>query len=268
MKMKMTKRFAATCAVLGALVAPLSAELKYTMHVESHPSKAPAGTPDPLMSMASATILQNMLPAGPTDVTCVLGTRGTRCEAAKALSVLPAGTVILVKPDGSTIALNPTAKTFWKLSGPTGAVAQSAGVTPDVKETKTGEKATIAGVPTERVSMVIRVPFPVPAGAQLPEGMPKEFVITADKWMTHQYDATYKAALDNSAAFMGMSGLGGKTTGEGFIMRQVVRGAMFGDQEIEMVVTKIAEGPADASLFDVPAGYKEVPAPTGRIGGL
>jgi len=44
-----------------------------------------------------------------------------------------------------------------------------------------------------------------------------------------------------------------------------MRGGMYGDQEIEMVVTKIGEEAAPADAFEIPAGYKEVPP---RIGGL
>ncbi len=263
------KTLTATCAVLGICVAPLSAELKFTMHVETHPSKAPAAAADPLMAMASVMILHTILPEGPTDATCILGSKGTRCELTKAISLMPAGSVLLVKPDGSSFGFDNGTKTFWKISdaGSAAASAIPGGVMPDVKETRTGEKATIAGVSAEHITMVIRVPMPLPAGAPPAPGVPKEFVINADKWMTHQYDATYKTALANTSPMMGLAGLSGKSTGEGFIMRQTMRGSMFGDQELETVVTKIAEGPADAALFQVPAGYKEVPAPQPKIGG-
>jgi len=264
------KTLTATCAVLGMFVAPLSAELKFTMHIEAHASKAPAAAaPDPMMAMAAAMILRTMLPEGATDATCVLGAKGTRCEVTKAMDTMPARSVVIVKPDGSSVGFDDATKTFWKVGGPGSASASAmpGGVAPDIKETRTGEKATIAGISAEHITMVIRVPTPMPAGTQPPPGMPTEFVINADKWMTHQYDATYKTALSNASPMTGLAGLTGKTGGEGFIMRQTVRGSMFGDQEIETVVTKIAEGPADAALFEVPAGYKEVPAPQPKIGG-
>ncbi len=197
----------ATCAVMGMLVAPLSAELKFTMHIEAHPSKAPAAAADPMMAMAATMILRTMLPEGATDATCILGAKGTRCEITKAMAAMPAGSVLIVKPDGSSFGLDNATRTFWKIgaAGSAAANATPGGVTPDVKETRTGEKATIAGVSAEHITMVIRVPTSVPAGTPAQPGIPKEFVINADKWMTHQYDATYKAALNNMSPMMGLA---------------------------------------------------------------
>jgi hypothetical protein len=65
---------------------------------------------------------------------------------------------------------------------------------------------------------------------------------------------------------MGMMALGGQKIADlGLALKTVMRGGMYGDQEIEMVVTKIGEEAAPADAFEIPAGYKEVPP---RIGGL
>jgi hypothetical protein len=47
----------------------------------------------------------------------------------------------------------------------------------------------------------------------------------------------------------------------GIIMRQILRGTMFGNQQLETVVTKIDEQPAPAGAFEIPPDYKEIPAP-------
>jgi hypothetical protein len=44
-------------------------------------------------------------------------------------------------------------------------------------------------------------------------------------------------------------------------MRAVVRGQGFGNSEMEFAVTSIKEEPAPAGIYEIPAGYKEVPAP-------
>jgi len=105
----------------------------------------------------------------------------------------------------------------------------------------------------------------------LPANMPKEFVINADKWITFQFDDKYHSMLSVAGRMMGLSSPSGagsdKNSGAGFVMRQILRGSMFGDQEVEMVVTKIAEAPDSKDGWTVPAGFKEVPAPAGRVGG-
>jgi hypothetical protein len=46
----------------------------------------------------------------------------------------------------------------------------------------------------------------------------------------------------------------------GIVLRQAIR---LGGVEIRSVVTEIAEAEVPADSFDIPAGYKEVPPPTG-----
>jgi hypothetical protein len=67
--------------------------------------------------------------------------------------------------------------------------------------------------------------------------------------------------------FLELASLGlDKLPTQGLALRTVIRGAIFGDQELESVVTKIGEEKVAASVFEIPAGYTEVPAP--KIGGV
>ena len=62
-------------------------------------------------------------------------------------------------------------------------------------------------------------------------------------------------------------GFGAETlAAEGLMMRSVLRGELLGNQELESVITTIAETPAPASIFAIPAGYTEVPPPSGLPG--
>jgi hypothetical protein len=258
----------ATALALAFAAAPLRAELRYTMHVEARPSTVKTAV-DPTMAMVAPMILQTMLPQGATEVTCVVGPNGARLQATKEMPLMPAGTYMLVHPDGTAVVVRTSDKTFWKVTSPD--LAGTLPGQPAVKETKTGQKATIAGVPTERIGMEIRIPVPKPAGMDMPANMPKDFVINADKWITFQFDDKYHSMLGVAGRMMGFSSPSGagadKNGGAGFVMRQILRGSMFGDQEVEMLVTKIADGPDSKDGWTVPAGFKEVPAPAGRIGG-
>jgi hypothetical protein len=51
-----------------------------------------------------------------------------------------------------------------------------------------------------------------------------------------------------------------KLTTGGIVLRQTIR---LGAVEVRSVVTEIAEAEAPAGSFEIPAGYKEVPPPTG-----
>jgi hypothetical protein len=44
-------------------------------------------------------------------------------------------------------------------------------------------------------------------------------------------------------------------------MKSILRGDVFGGDELEAVVTSIGETKAPAGAFDIPAGYTEVSAP-------
>jgi hypothetical protein len=46
-------------------------------------------------------------------------------------------------------------------------------------------------------------------------------------------------------------------------MRSILRGELLGNQQIESTVTSVAEAAVPASLFEIPAGFTEVPPPSG-----
>jgi hypothetical protein len=86
----------------------------------------------------------------------------------------------------------------------------------------------------------------------------------------------HNALLDDTVyarLSMGMTGFSSfgleKLAAEGLPMRSVLRGEMFGDRQIESLVTAISEAAVPSSAFEIPAGYTEVPPPTGlaRLGG-
>lgn len=245
----------AVTLLTGALVAPLDAELRYTMKIESQKSTEPLTTPpSPLMAMLGGMVAGTMAPAGGLEITVTMGERGSRVEYDKAYTIVPAGGVTLVRPDGSMLVIDPAAKTFWKIAKP-----DLSAIKPEVTVTRTGQRAMMAGVDSERVTIAITVPLPVPPGTQLPPGIPPRFQVNGEAWIADKY----KDYARMSAGLSGMMALGlEKLAGEGLPMKSVIRGEMFGDQQIESTITSIAEVAVPAGTFDVPADYKEVAAPT------
>ena len=241
-----------------AVAAPASAELKFTTRMQLRDSATPAApTDDAMLALFGSRLADAMLPGGSLEMTTVIGDRGIRVEWNKALPGIPAGAVMLSRPDGAVVMLMPADKTFWKLSA-ADVRAMMQGDAPTVMTKKTGEFSEIQGVRCERVTFDMTVPIPVPAGAQTPPGVPAELTMTGESCVAEQY---HKYGL-LMAKVPGLSALGGETLSQaGLPMRQVTRGAMFGAKEIESLITAIAEAPAPASLFEVPAGFKEVPAP-------
>jgi len=263
----MIRKLVTIVVLAGALVAPLSAELKYTTRIEMRASSTPNLTPaDPMMEMIGNMVTEMIVPAGGIEVSVIEGARGARVEYSKAYLVIPAGAVSLLRPDGSMVVLNPADKTYWKLAAD--ASALPAGMVPKVTTKRTGEFADVAGVRSERVTLDLRIAIPVPDGVQLPPGMPTELTMAGDIWIADKFKTS------NKSAGIALGGLGqfglDKVLNGGMPMRSVIRSPLFPGKEIETVVTKIGEEAAAASLFEIPADYKEVPPPTGmggRIGG-
>ena len=99
----MIKKALLTAAIALVAVAPLSAELKYTVRMELKKSATPAST-DPMMSMIGGVVTQMMVPGGSVESTFTVGDRGIRIEWNKAMPGIPAGSVMLQKPDGTAVA--------------------------------------------------------------------------------------------------------------------------------------------------------------------
>jgi len=261
----MIRKFAVVALFAAVMAAPLRAELKYTMKMEAHKSTVAAPvSADPMMAMIASMVAGMLLPPTPVETVVTVGAKGVRTEYLQPFMMLQAGSVALMKPDGSMVVFTPSEKTYWKMAKPD-LGALMAGATPQINVKKTGATSTIAGLPADQSTIDIRIPFPVPPGAALPPGFPSEFVISGEMWVSPKFKEYSKNA---SAALIGFGAIGAdKVMGEGLLLRSVMRGPLFGDQELETVITKIGEETVPETAFDVPEGYKEVPPPTG-IGGM
>jgi hypothetical protein len=252
----MTKSLAAA-AMAVLLSVPLHADLKYTMTIDMHASSVPVPAPaSPVTAMLGRAIVSRMAPSGAVHTTVFVSDAGTRVEYGQAYLIIPAGGVTIARPDGTLVVLDPAHKTYWKTAVSTMAAS---GLKPEVTVHRTGEHSKIAGVDAERATLAIRVPLPIPPGAKMPAGLPTELSMSGDAWLSNRYKAYMRSATGLSG---GMGLLGTETlASEGFVMKSILRGDVFGGEELEAVVTSIGETKAPAGAFDIPAGYTEVSAP-------
>jgi hypothetical protein len=138
--------------------------------------------------------------------------------------------------------------------------AMMGGPMPTVTTKRTGQFDDVLGVRCEKVTFEMRVPIPAAPGAQAPAGLPTELPMSGESCVAERYRA-YGQML---ARVPGLAALGGEKLAEdGLPLRQITRSAAFGAREMESLVTTIAEEKVDASTYDVPAGFKEVPPPGG-----
>jgi hypothetical protein len=253
---------AALC--FAALVpARANAELKYTMHMEikKMDAAAPQG-PNALLGMMGDAMMKQLVPEGTADIIYIVGEKGARMEFTKAALGQAARTVHLARPDGSLIVMNPTAKTYWKTTTQAAVTAmQAAGVpTPEITAARTGKFETIAGVKCEVVTFDWKMALPIPeaARASMPPDFPTSLAMTGDSCTTTDQYQKYAEIVTKSASAM-LAAMGfDKIAQGGIVLRQTM--SMMG-VEMRSNVTQIAEEAAAATLFDVPADYKEVPMP-------
>jgi hypothetical protein len=254
----MKKVLVALCLV-GSVSVPLRAELKYTMHVEVKKGEVPAGQPaNPTIAMMGDSMIKEMLPAGSADLVYIIGERGTRVEYLQPAMGQAAGTYNLALPDGTMYVVNPKDQTYAKTSVQGAAAAMKAhGVTPTTTVKRSGEFATVVDIRCE----IVTFDWKMDIRASLPPDFPTAILMNGDTCVTTDQFAKYVELAAKSPVNDLMSNLGLKEVMQGGIaMRQTIR---FGTRELLSTVTRIGEEDVPASAFEVPAGYKEVPAPTG-----
>jgi len=253
----MVRKLIISAALVLAAIAPLSADTRYTMHMEARMA-AGAGT-DPMSQMAGGMLTQ-LFPAGGIDQVVISGDKGVRSEQKQAFANMKAGTVTLMRMDGSMVMLDPSSKTYWKQPAlQAEASAALAGMTPNVKVTKRGTFETINGMKAERLMLTMTMAIPGMDASQLPPGMAPDLTMTYEVWLTDVVKASAGASA-LSAGMLKQFGLANiKELSDGRMMLKGVM-TMFGI-EIIMTTSGFTEEKASADLFAVPADYKEVPSP-------
>jgi hypothetical protein len=259
----MNKLILAVCLSSVATV-PLSADLKYTQHMQVEKSATASEQPaNPMIGMMADAVMKQMVPGGEADVVYLVGEKGARIEYMQAAMGQPAGTITLFTADGTLAVLNPKERTYWKttvqaaLDG-----VKAAGVpTPEVTAKRTGQFDTVAGTKCEVITFDWKMNLPIPeaARASLPPDFPTTLNMTGDSCTTTDQYQKYAEIVAKGANAM-MSAMGfDKIAQGGLLLRQKMQLMGF---EMKSTVTQIAEEAAPANAFEIPADYKEVPMPS------
>lgn len=247
------------CALLPVAAPPAAAEVRYSVRV-TVTKTAEAATP---LGAAIGQMLAQLAPQGSLETIYVVGPRGVRAELGKTMGQMPAGTVILWKPSkpGELVLLNPAARTYARtaVSDPAQAMA-AAGVKMKATLAPPAKAEAIAGIPTQKAAFSVALDFAM-AASMSPEAratmaaMQRDSTLTGEIWTAAGRFADIAAIARKTGVgdLVRATGLGG--TVKGFVMRQHVRA---GGHDVRYNVTKIAEETAPASLFEIPAGYREV----------
>ena len=140
---------------------------------------------------------------------------------------------------------------------------QAAGMKPTSTVKRTGKIETVTGLKCEVVTFDWKMDLPIPeaARASLPPDFPAAITMNGDTCLTTDQFKKYvdlqaKSQLGDMMSAMGLK----EVTQGGIALRHTIR---FGAMELQSLVTQIGEEDVPASAFEIPAGYKEVPAPGG-----
>jgi hypothetical protein len=238
--------------VLASIPTQASAELKYTIHMAVRKTDAPAVQPNnPIIAMIAEGLIKQLLPAGSADVVYTIGARGARIEYLQAAMGQAEGSINLSRPDGTFVVMNPKEQTYWKMAS--GAPAMLRG---EAVVTPTGQSETIAGLKCE----VAAFEWKTAARGNGPPDFPA-LAMTGDTCVLKEQFQKYaelsmKGKIGGTLAAIGLD----KLTEGGIVLRQTMRMA---GVELASVVTSIGEEEVAADIFEIPPGYKEIPAPSG-----
>jgi hypothetical protein len=257
------RKFVIAAGLSTLMIVPLSADLKYTQHMQIQKSATATDQPaNPMLGMMADAVMKQMVPGGEADVVYLVGEKGARIEYLQAAMGQAAGTITLFSPDGTLAVLNPNEKTYWKttVQAALDGMKTSGVPTPEVTAKRTGQFETVAGTKCEVVTFDWKMNLPIPeaARASLPPDFPSTLNMTGDSCTTTDQYQKYADIVANGANAM-MSAMGfDKIAQGGLVLRQRMKLMGF---EMNSAVTKIGEEAAPAGAFEIPADYKEVPMP-------
>ena len=289
----MIARSLVTALLLTCTIAPLGAELKFTSRVEV----TKISPPDTFFSIVFVPV--HRITPGTADITTYVAGDRVRVEGMGAVLGLAADTVLLTRADGATLFIQPSSGTFFIQTG-LDALAMAPMLGTTVKTSRKGRSDTILAQRTERVIHEIRVRPKLAASAEplnadyqgkrtdaLGNPLSETAVgVTTERRQYYAASSDYHGRLDGadavmkienweSTAFGRAAGVAAKSgagpaaiaTGGfsaladlGFPLRQVLT-YKGGGYQMETRVTSVSPASLDAALFEVPAGFKQVPPP-------
>ena len=243
--------------ILCLVTTPVAAELKYTVRIEAR--KVPAAEKlDPNLTALGARILAAVAPDNSVELTVIAGDNVARVTWSKAIPGIPAGVALVLRADGGRFLVDPANQVYWRAGMPD-LYSLGASNRPVITHTAQNSSEIIAGLPVTLSSVTIRIPFAEALNGMMVQGTPTNMPLNGKVWVTDSFPryATRQLRAIHGLALMGLDVAPlGK-----LVLRQVLQGPLFGDIELESKVMAIAEEDLPDTLFIVPTGFKEVPAP-------
>lgn len=267
----MRKYFAAV-VVIAVCTAPLRAELKVTGRmVARQVAGAPAGN-DVIAAMIGPMITETFGGPEGIEMSVTLHEDGrARTDYANSYLGMPAGSVVIQRADGTSVGFDPKTQTWWKMVDPLAdpkAAEMLAQAKPEVATRRTGEFATVAGFKAEQVSLTMQMALPLPPeAAQLPPQLlamiPKDIRVDGRVWVTQDH-AKYAKAMTRAFVQGPLLTIGlDKPVSDlkALMVRSVMTVSLAAGWELETLASKVVEEDVPDTVFDVPAGFKEIPMP-------
>ena len=233
------------------------ADLRYTVRVTTR-KVAPSWALDSKLVALGTQILKAAVPDNSVEMTVTAGDRVARVTWNKAMPGLPAGAALIQRADGSRIVLDPARQVFWRAAMPD-AYALSAADRPVVTAEPQTRAETVTDLPALRSRVEISIPFPEARNGMMVTGTPTNLPLQGDLWVTDSFAAYASRQL---RVIHGLAHLGLDLAPPGtLVLRNILRGPLFGETELESIVIAMTEEELPDTLFVVPGGFKEVPAP-------
>ena len=270
------RKIVAAAVVFALCAVPLRAELKVNAKsVARQVAGAPAGN-DMMAALVGPMITE--VYGGPegVEMTMTVHEDGrVRTDYAASFMGMPPGAVVIQRLDGTAVGFDAKNQTWWKMVDPLQdpkAVEMLSKTKPEVTGKRSGEFATVTGLKAERVTITIQMALPLPPeAAQLPPQLlamiPKEIKADGTAWLADSH-TKYKAGMTKAFVTGPLSVIGlDKPINElqGLLVRFVMTLSLAPGWEIEMLASKVMEEDVPDTVFDLPAGYKEIPMPTPNI---
>jgi hypothetical protein len=235
--------------------APAHADLRYTvtLRVREAPSTANAPASEALQ-LLQRQVAQALAPQASLVSKVVVTDTATRQEFNGATPRVPAGHVLLTFESGDGALLDPATKAYRRLPAAPPPARQNA---PAATARRTGEFSTIAGLRAERVTYTVEVPTPTDLDPRVAAGLPPALTIEGELWIATDVTLPKSASVQTNPA-MRAFGLD-KLAGTGLVLKQVTRGVLLGNKEVEMLVSDVDRSPVPADLVRIPTEFTENP---------
>jgi hypothetical protein len=249
--------------VLPVLQHALQAELKFTLHTDLNRVEGVATNE---WSAFLIQIAKQVMPPGGVDHVVIVGDKAMMLEQKQPFGGMAAGVQTLFR-DNQQYGIDPVTRTFWKERQTSEAELREWGASqPEVKVDRTGESRTIDGMRAERVTTTVTLKSQV-LERSFP-GLAEPPSITIDVWVTDavKLPGGWMPLIDRKLlAELGLAQLRDFTVGK-FMLRGVIKSNVLSGLELAMMATNVTTEDVADSVFEIPAGYKEVPAPSSRGG--